>query len=150
MRDKLSVLHDWDHAYPDSIEAQRKYLDTLISLDNLSGVTPVLGIKNTIYDLYPDLDQELREKFGQIDIRVHVHVIEDFKIPQRRRLWIPPLTQTKATWRYDSDWSRHGRLTLLKAGELPVFHVDYPNYLGSYIEWLDAVLNRSMKIYEGS
>lgn len=144
----MKVLHDYDGAFPEFEKECRAYLDTLIQLDRLAGVEPIIGIKSTVYDVFPDIEKKLRDRYGELDIRIHVHVIEDFKNENRSRHWIPALNVDKRLWRYDSEFVQKDNLILLKKGEIPNFHVDHPDYLSKYIEWLYRIKFEEMNIYE--
>ena len=111
------------------------YMETLIKLDLIAGISPVFGIRDEIRARYWPEIEELREKYG-IDIRRHIHIGEDFKDPNRDRLWDPPLeNQTPASWHFDSKFIKGERVELAE-GELPIWHVDRPNLLGRYIDFL--------------
>ena len=125
----MKILHDWDGQRKDQLKSFRKkemaYLHTLIKLDRLVGVIPIIGIRDQLFLRFPRVANELRDKFGELDIRVHIHLGEDYTDPKRSRLWIPDLSQRVVeTGRYDSDYARKGILTPLKDGELPIFHAD--------------------------
>ena len=145
----MKVLHDWDNIDPDNVGERRAYLETLIQLDLLANVTPVLGIRDVIFETYPHLIQELEERYGDaIDCRVHIHIGDDYTDEARTRHWVPELNQPKHTWHYDSKLFNDNELTMLKNGELPIIHVDRPKNLSKYIEYLYGVKREEVKIYE--
>ena len=143
----MKVLHDWDNI-KEGID-RRGYLDTLIQLDLLVGVTPVVGIRTEILKTYPHIFMELREKYGdKVEYHLHIHNGDDFTDDARTRHWLPELTQSMETWHYDTDLFKHGKLVMLKKGELPIIHVDHVEYLGEYIKYLYRIKFEELKIYE--
>lgn len=112
---------------------QMNYMETLVKLDKLSGVTPIFGIRDIIRIKYGNGIDELAIKYD-LDVRRHIHRGEP-PDPARERLWDPPLSQTRATWHFDTKWIRGDNL-VLKPGELPVWHVDMPHNLAHYIDYL--------------
>lgn len=112
---------------------QLAYMETLIKLNKLSGVTPIFGIRPIIKTRYGKEIDELAIRHD-LDMRCHIHLGEP-PDPDRERLWSPPLSQTKATWHFDTKWVR-GERVALAPGELPLFHVDTPHYLAHYIDYL--------------
>lgn len=157
----MKVLHDWDNPHRSGKRAiyrgiklilygickklkirlrflddiyyeNRRYLETMIKIDKLVGVTSIIGIRNKIYNHYPNINTEL-EEYG-LDIRKHIHVGNN-KNPDRKRIWIPELTQSENTWHYDKRWISKNEPEL-KDNELPIWHVDYPEFIFYYIEFL--------------
>lgn len=156
----MKVLHDWDQpnlsgsyaikrgikliiygickgigVYPKYVEdiyrETDEYAVTLSRLDKLLGVEPIFGIQETVkYEKQETIDKYLSED----DVRKHIHIGKASN-PNRQRLWEPPLTQSKDTWHYDEDYY-NGYEVALKEGELPVFHVDRPYRLQTYIKYL--------------
>ena len=119
---------------------KRRYLDTLSKLDSLIGVTPIFGIRDTVLVKYPDLRT-------YPNLRVHTH-IGKAPDPNRVRLWDPPLNQPSYTWHYDRDYVS-GKTVLLKSRDTyPVWHVDNPQHLPDYIDFLYDVLCEGKQIYE--
>ncbi len=119
---------------------KRRYLDTLSKLDTLIGVTPIFGIRDTVLAKYPDLKT-------YPNLRVHTH-IGKAPDPNRVRTWNPPLNQPSYTWRYDMNYVM-GKPVLLKSRDTyPVWHVDYPQHLPHYIDFLYAVICEGKQIYE--
>ena len=108
------------------------YLLTLVRLNALCGVETVVGLRDVVEKAKPYLRGNLSG--FKVDVRRHVHIGENSD-PNRRRIWDPPLHQSRATWHYDRDYAA-GRKPRLEAGELPVFHADYPYLIGDYIRFL--------------
>lgn len=171
---RLKVLHDWDEPYkserrslyraaqlilyalsrkvsilrrlpivrPVYDELYRNSL-ALAKLDRLLGVHGIFGIRDDVAERYPDILNEIRR---YAEVRRHVH----FDLPDRRmRKWEPPLNQSPATWHYDRKYVKGQRNVegLLDRDELPIFHVDYPEFLSAYIDWLHWVLIENGQIY---
>jgi len=116
-------IHDWlyEHAL------------TLAKLDRLCGVESVFGIQDAVEKRYPDLKNSLVSHGA--DVRRHIHMGDNYKDPDRKRLWEPPLKQSERTWHYDDDYIA-GDTPELAPGELPIWHVDRPYWLPKYIEFL--------------
>ena len=108
------------------------HLETLIKLDALVGVTPIFGIRDLVLDQYLDELTEIRLKYG-VDMRHHFHIGSP-PDPDRIRGWNPPLSQSRQSWNFEMDFIE-GRGTL-EPGDLPIFHVDYPENLRYYIDYL--------------
>lgn len=115
------------------------YMETLIKLDKLVGVISVFGIRDVIRERYGKEIDELETKYG-VDVRRHIH-IGKAPDPKRKRLWVPPLTQSIETWHFDRKWVK-GIKTILKSGELANFHVERPNELKNYIDYLYEVIKK--------
>jgi hypothetical protein len=106
----------------------------------LIGVTPIFGIRDTVLAKYPDLKT-------YPNLRVHTH-IGKAPDPNRVRIWNPPLNQPSYTWHYDRDYMM-GKTVLLKSRDTyPVWHVDTPQDLPHYIDFLYAVICEGKQIYE--
>jgi hypothetical protein len=158
----MKILHDWDDPYlkwkraaligfkyllyslctllgiklkfNDDIHNElRRYAETLAKLDKLVGVEPIFGIRDLIEEEYPEIKQSLSQY--NVDIRKHIHIGEDYKSKDRKRIWKPPLNQPKHTWHYDTDYVK-GREPELNPRELPIWHVDKPYYIKDYIDFL--------------
>jgi len=117
----------------------RENADTIIKLDKLVGVTPIMGIRDVVQQYYPNLMTELK-RYG-VDVRTHIHIGEAPN-PQRIRTWEPIEGLEKITsnvWHYDKDHVL-GKRPLLNRGEIPVWHVDRPNWLNHYVDFLYEVL----------
>ncbi len=128
----------------DIYEEVRENADTLIKLDKLLGITPVMGIRREVLDTYPGIMEEL-ERHG-VDVREHIHIGGN-RDPNRKRLWIPSLNQPRGTWHYDTDYNK-GKRILLKKGQLPIFHVDRPDFLTDYINFLYDIIVEGESVYE--
>ena len=165
---KIKVLHDYDEPYLNHIYAFRQGLkliiysvckmiglrpkivepiynetrgnaDTLIKLDKLVGVTPIMGIRDKVQEHYPNIMTELSRY--DIDLRKHIHIGEA-PDPDRVRTWEPIEGLEKITsnvWHYDSNHVRKKR-PKLREGEIPIWHVDRPNWLKHYVDFLYDVL----------
>ena len=110
-----------------------QYMETLIKLDKIAGITPIFGIRDEVRERHSERINEL-EKIYNVDIRRHIHIGEP-PDPNRKRLWEPPLKQTSKSMHFDSDF-KNGKLTDLDPGELPVFHVDCPYDLKHYVDFI--------------
>ena len=122
----------------EKVEAEQlSYMVTLIKLNRLCGVTPIFGIRDEIRERHDKEINALAEKYG-LDVRRHIHEGNEPE-PDRKRLWVPPLTQSMDTWNFDTEWIKGNRIPL-KANELPIFHVDRPHYLKHYIAYLYEIL----------
>jgi len=110
------------------------YMETLIKLDMIAGITPIFGIRDEVRARHRERIEEL-EKIYKVDIRRHIH-IGDNDDPDRKRLWEPPLkNQTLNSWHFELEYMR-GNKRELQFGELPIFHVDRPNLIWVYIDYL--------------
>lgn len=116
---------------------------TLAKLDALVEVKSIFGILAEIWPQNLDVIKEL--KLYGVDVRMHFHEGK-LSDPNRKRKWTPSLTQSPNTWHYDKKFIK-GEMILLKKDELPVFHVDYPEFLRNYIDWLYKVKFEKLKIY---
>lgn len=129
------------HENTERIQAEQlAYMETLIQLGKLSGVSPIFGIRDPIRKKYGKEIDELASKYG-VDVRRHIHIGEP-PDPDRIRLWEPSLTQTRESWSLDTKWVR-GEEVILKPSELPIFHVDRPYYLTHYIDYLYKMMART-------
>lgn len=120
-------------------DEQLAYMETLIKLSQLAGVSPIFGIRDVIREKYGDEIDGLASKYG-VDVRRHIHVGE-LPDPDRIRLWEPPLAQSRESWSFDTKYAR-GEKVILKPGELPIFHVDRPYHLAHYIDFLHEEMSR--------
>jgi len=123
----------------------REYADTIIKLDKLVGVTPIMAIREEVQDQFPDIMKELSE-YG-VDVRTHIHIGEPPN-PNRIRTYAPldGLEQISSNvWHYDTDYVSNQRPTL-KEGEIPIWHVDRPQFLKHYIDFLYKVLIEGMEL----
>ena len=113
---------------------QIEYMETLIKLDMIAGVIPIFGIRDEVRARHGERIDELKEIYG-VDIRRHIHIGKN-KDPNRKRLWEPPLNnQTPTSWHFDVHYMR-GEKDELQPGELPIFHIDRPNLISFYIDYL--------------
>ncbi len=117
----------------------RENADTIIKLDKLVGVTPIMGIRDKVQEYYPEIMTEL-EKYG-VDVRTHIHI---GKAPDvnRIRTWEPIEGLEKITsnvWHYDKDHVLNKR-PKLGDGEIPTWHIDRPNWLKYYVDFLYEIL----------
>lgn len=120
------------------VEAEKlAYMETLIKLDELCGVTPIFGIRQYIRETHGKAIDELAIKY-EVDIRQHIHIGE-LPDPNRKRLWVPPLTQSETTWHFDKNYAR-GERVVLKDDELAIWHVDRPHLLPLYIAYLHETI----------
>lgn len=144
-------------SFIDSIyEEFRENADLIIKLDRLVGIEPVIGIKTEVQHIYPNIMTELRKQC--MDVREHIHVGDkknrpfgwgQFSDPNRTRLWVPPLDQSKETWSYDTRYVA-GEKMLLKEGQLPIWHIHRSDWVKHYINFLYSVLIEGERIYEES
>jgi hypothetical protein len=133
---KLPILRriKYFHENTERIQAEQlAYMETLIKLNKLSGVSSIFGIRDAIREKYGEEIDKLALQYG-VDVRRHIHIGE-FPDPDRIRLYEPPLNQSKDSWHFDTKWAR-GEEVSLKSGELPIFHVDRPHHLAHYINYL--------------
>jgi len=115
----------------------REYADTIIKLDKLIGVTPIMGIRDVVQDQYPNILEELG-KYG-VDLRTHTHIGEP-PDPNRVRTYEPSdglENVSHNVWHYDTDYASNKNPTLNK-GDIPIWHVDYPHFIKHYIDFLYA------------
>ncbi len=124
-------------------EEVRENADVLIKLDKLVGVESVVGVRDEICRSYPHIMERLKEY--DVDVREHIHIGK--RHLNRKRLWIPPLNQPKETWHYDRDYI-DGNKVMLKKGQLPIWHIDRPDRVKDYINFLYSVLVEGEQIYE--
>lgn len=126
-------------------EETRENADTLIKIDKLVGITPIMGIRDKIQEYYPNIMSEL-EEYG-VDVRTHIHIGEAPDI-NRIRTWIPIEGLEKITsnvWHYDKDHVLNKR-PKLGEGEIPIWHVDRPNWLKYYVDFLYEVLIKEAEL----
>lgn len=154
----MKVLHDYDNVKPFRSYAFRRglrmvayaisdklglglfpmddelesYMETLIKLDKLVGVEPIVGIRDKVLEAKPHLFQ--RSQSLGADTRRHFHVGAD-NDPKRVRGWDPPLTLSRAVHMYDREWVK-GTAGKIGKGDVPIWHVDYPHLLPNYIDFL--------------
>ncbi len=172
----MNVLHDWDNPYRSGRWCIRRGVQlilygiskkipflrripiveemygelyknaiTLAKLDRLANVKGIFGIQDNVVVEFPDIEIKISEHLSEF--RRHIHI----DLPEKIRLWEPPLecSPRRVIWHYDQRYRDHGEnVPILRAGELPIFHVDYPNLLSLYIDWLYWVLIEGGKIYE--
>lgn len=110
-----------------------EYMETLIKLDMIAGITSIFGIRDEVRKRHWERIDEF-EKIYKVDIRRHIHIGGN-KDPNRKRLWEPPLNQTPKSWHFDLAYMRGNRIELLP-GEFPIFHVDRPNLISVYIDFI--------------
>ncbi len=116
-------------------EETRENADTLVKIDRLVGVTTIMGIRDKVQEYYPNIISEL-EEYG-VDVRTHMHIGE---APDNNRIrtWEPIEGLEKITsnvWHYDKDHVLNKR-PKLGDGEIPIWHVDRPNWIKYYIDFL--------------
>lgn len=125
------------------VEAEQlAYMETLIKLGELCGVTPIFGLRDCIMEKYGKPISELAIKYD-VDVRRHIH-IGDPPDENRVRVWIPPLFQRRETWGFGLKYSR-GERVILKEGELAIWHVDRPHFLALYIDYLHEIIVEDRK-----
>lgn len=136
----------FNEAYQDACLMKVNYLNTLLRLDELVGVTSIIGLKDDVVEEYPEILNVLRA--GGVDVRLHYHIGKDFKDSNRKRTWDPPLNQPRYTWHYDTNWV-NGKQELLKQSDTyPIWHVDHIQYLQNYIEFLHKTIINGGEVYE--
>lgn len=120
---------------------QLAYMETLIKLDKLCGVTSIFGIRDVIRESYGKKIDELTLLYG-VDVRRHIHIGEP-PDPNRVRIWEPYLYQPMENWSFDNRWigaRKKGKKITVNSNMLAGFHVDYPQHLSYYIDYLFEVL----------
>ena len=111
-----------------------EYMETLIKLDKIAGIIPVFGIRDNVRERYGDRIDELQKRYN-LDIRRHIHIGAN-NDPNRKRIWEPQLErQTPNSWHFDLKYMQGIKMEL-QLGELPIFHIDRPNLLSVYIDYL--------------
>lgn len=108
-----------------------RHAKTIAKLNEMLGVETVFGIRDIVSDAKPNVVKYLKDS-GQ-DVRRHVHI--GFRGPDRKRLWFPPLIQSMDTWHYEIQYF-NGIRVKLKEGELPIWHIDRPYRLATYIDFI--------------
>ena len=108
-----------------------KYVMTITKLNRLLGIDTIYGIRDCVSENKPHSVIFLKNS-GQ-DVRRHIHIGK--KGLDRQRLWEPSLTQSINTWHFAEDY-HNGIKIKLKKGELPIFHIDRPYRLSTYIDFL--------------
>lgn len=108
------------------------YALRLVKLNKMLGIKTIVGIRSELSK--PELVRELRIINPQIDLRAHLH-IGDNKDPDRQRLWVPALNQSRLTWHFEDQYAKQGKAKLLRT-DLPCFHFDNPENLGRYVDFL--------------
>lgn len=117
----------------DALELERvDYMETLIKLDLLLGIDSIFGIRPGVMRRCGEEIKDLKELYG-VDVRTHLHIGSP-PDPGRKRLWIPSLSQSMKSWTFEKDYIE-GRGEL-EPGDLPIFHVDNPENLRYYIDYL--------------
>jgi len=122
------------------------HMETMLMLDELVGVTPILGIRDEVYGRWPQVFDELKN--DGVEVRRHIHRGE-YTDPNRTRLWIPPLKQTEDSWHYDSKYIA-GVPHMLKRDELPIWHIGRPERLSGYIKFLHDIFKKGKIIHNAS
>lgn len=113
-------------------EERLKYMETLIKLDELIGIEPIFGITDEVMERYSDEILQMKDDYG-LDVRRHIHIGRP-PDPNRLRLWEPPLSQSMKSWNFETDYIE-GRGEL-EPGDLPLFHVDFPENVRFYIAYI--------------
>ncbi len=171
----MKILHDWDDPYlnwkwaaligfkyliyaffslfgvrprftKDVKNELRNYAETLVKIDILCNVSPIFGIRDVVKKEYPEI-HDILSSYDNVEVRKHVHIIENYKDPNRKRIWDPPLKQSKNTWHYDKQYVNNKKV-LLNKDEIPVWHVDRSYFLKEYIDFLYNVKIKNEKIYK--
>lgn len=136
------------HENSESIRAEQlAYMETLIKLDKLCGVTSVFGIRDIIKERYGKKIDGLTALYD-IDVRRHVHIGKNSD-PNRTRTWEPYLYQPMENWSFDNRWinaRKQGRKLVVNPNMLAGFHVDYPHHLSYYIAYLYEVMEDKTKL----
>jgi len=114
-----------------------KHIETIMKLNEMLGVETVFGIRDVVSDAKPYIINYLKEY--NKDVRKHVHIGKYG--PNRIRTWNPPLTQSIDTWDFEIKYY-NGILQPLKEGELPIWHIDRPYRLSTYIKFVYEMKNR--------
>lgn len=116
-----------------ALELERMdHMETLIKLDLLLGIDPIFGIMDEVFSKFYGMIWRL-ETIYDLDVRRHVHIGSP-PDPDRLRTWDPPLSQSMKSWTFEKDYIE-GRGEL-EPGDLPIFHVDNPENLRHYIDYL--------------
>jgi len=122
-----------------------KYVETVSKLNQMLGVETVFGIRDDVSKVKPRSVIYLREH--EKDVRRHIHIGK--RGPDRKRLWEPPLTQSMDTWHYDVDYYE-GHKPILKEGELPIWHIDRPYRISTYIDFIYETKEKSKEKQQSS
>ena len=134
---RLPVLNRFSFIKQNTLKIENEtidYMETLIKLDRIIGIIPVFGIRDSVRERHGDRIDELQKRYN-LDIRRHIHIGENSD-PNRERIWEPRLErQTPNSWHFDLEYMRGIKLDL-QLGELPIFHIDRPNLLWVYIDYL--------------
>lgn len=137
MAQKLPFLNGYHAIMMNTLKINKEqieYMETLIKLDMIAGVIPIFGIRDIIRERHGERIDELQRIYG-VDVRRHIHIGPN-KDPDRKRLWEPPLDkQTPNSWHFEVNYMR-GEKKELQPGELPIFHIDRPNLISVYIDFL--------------
>lgn len=136
LANKFPFLKGYESIMKNTLKIEKEkiqYMETLIKLDLIAGVTPIFGIRDEVRERYRERIDELKKTY-KIEIRRHIHIGEP-PDPDRKRIWEPPLNQSKTPMHFDSDY-KDGKLVELAPRDLPVFHVDYPYDLKYYIDYI--------------
>jgi hypothetical protein len=114
-----------------------EYAKALIKLNEMLGVETVFGIRDVVSDAKPYMVNYLKDH--NQDVRKHIHIGKHG--PDRIRTWEPPLTQSMDTWDFEIKYY-NGILQPLKDGELPLWHIDRPYRLQTYINFVYEMKNK--------
>lgn len=114
-----------------------RYAEAVSKLNQMLGIETVFGIKDSVSKSKPRSVIYLKE---HDDVRRHIHIGKHG--PSRQRLWEPPLTQSPDTWDFEIKYYK-GLKPTLKEGELPVWHIDRPYRLATYISFVYETKEKS-------
>lgn len=125
----LKIKHSFFNKYYTSCD---EYALTILKINKLLGIKTIVGIKT-------DLDKrELIDKLKgideSIDIRIHIHIGENDDL-FKKRIWIPPLNQSKYTLHFEDEYC-NDKEPKLNINDIPTFHFDNPHHLQNYIDFI--------------
>jgi len=134
---RLPFLNGYHFVMKNTLKIDKEkinYMETLIKLDMIAGITPIFGIRDKVRARHRERIDELEKKY-KVDIRRHIHIGKNDD-PDRKRLWEPPLeNQTFNSWHFELEYM-NGNKRKLQSGELPIFHIDRPNLIWVYIDYI--------------
>jgi len=112
-----------------------RYCLTLAKLDRTIGLKSAFGLRQEVEDEFPSLRKEL-EAMG-FSVHRHVHHSET------EVTWDPPLDVAPKYWHFDRLYAG-GDIRPTKDTEWAVFHADYPDLMGHYIDFLDESISKGL------
>jgi hypothetical protein len=125
--------HHWfQHRLPSYIQnIKLSNALAMFELDNMFGVDAIWGLTDQVTTRYPTLLSLLERNNKRI-----LHHYHDDKSTVGKGRWVPQLDVSQDNMIYDRRYCVQGIQTLPSKDESVVWHIDHPNNLCHYIEFL--------------